>query len=98
MKRPKPKIAIFVLCLGIVGFFLSMSYLGLFDSKIEYGNYIYLLKMVFAISFIPLSIYFGTYFIAGKKAALISSGSMTLFLITGFLLGFINKLLSLHSP
>jgi hypothetical protein len=82
--------SIFVLSLGIIGFFLSMYYLNLFDSKIEYENNVYLLKMAFATSFIPLSLSFGTYFIVGKKVALVSGGSMALFLITGFLLGFIN--------
>lgn len=68
--RKQKLIAIGLIILALTGFFLSMHFLGLFGSKIEYTNINYILKDLVPLFFITIGMYGVGYVINGNKTGL----------------------------
>ena len=75
--------------LGILGFFLCFEIFHLSGAGLDSKNIPLLIKMIFTTAFIPAGLYFGLLYYAGKKPANQIGGGATIFLIIGYILGFL---------
>jgi len=82
------KIGLTCCLIGIVGFFVAMSFLNLFGSKIDYANSEYLLKMCVSTVFLVLSTFGMGYVQGGLKSGLISALIFTLVIGHAFYTGY----------
>jgi hypothetical protein len=84
-QRRRAPLGLSLMAIGLIGFFLGMSYLKLFNTFIEY-DFAGLSKIIFAFSFVVLGIYGLGYVFGGNRSGLSSvKYCALLFIIAGFL-------------
>ncbi len=77
--------------LGTILFFFFYSYFNFSTGgKIDFEDLISLSKLVFTVAIIPSALYFGLYFISGKKLATQIGGGLALLMFVAFLIGYIR--------
>lgn len=86
--KTKNWLGITVLCLGIAGFFFLMQFLGIFGSKIEYTNPVYVIKSFTPFAFMIACTYFGTRILWGAGAALSILLQLGIPLLIAFAIGY----------
>ena len=72
----------------LAGFFLSFALFGLFNTKIEYANPAYMLKLACGFGCLVLGLFFGMYLYAGKQFAVRIAGCLAAMFAIAYLLGF----------
>ncbi|MGH9524136.1 MAG: hypothetical protein ACRD3E_16560 [Terriglobales bacterium] len=86
-QNKRKKLAVLVMVLGLIGFFVSFAHFGLSNTKIEYANPAYMLKLLCGCGFIVLGLFAGMYLYAGKTFAARFATSLGGALLIAYLIG-----------
>jgi hypothetical protein len=83
------KRGVVIMCLGALGFFFFFGYFHLSGAILDYKDIPLLLKMILTTAFLPAGLYVGLRFYGGNRLATQIGGGLTVFLVIGFILGFL---------
>jgi len=86
--KTNKRIGLAIMCVFAVAFIFFVRYFGLDGAQIN-GNPSLLLEGFFTAILLPIGLYGGLYFAAGKKVALQLGGGLGLLLILAFVIDFL---------